>query len=341
MQQNGCILQFACFFCLNEASERGLSILAYLLSGLLLLWYGGNAFVRGSVWIAKWLNVSQLMIGLTLVGLGSSLPELMTSVTAALNGAPGLVVGNIVGSNIANVLLILAIAALIRPIVCRPLAFYRDAFALVVGTVAGTTLIFYGYIGRVSGGILLSGIAVYIILVYRSERLRLSHAGELRIERAKAAVSAEAMGKAIVLVLGGLCAVISGAWLLVTGASELALLWGVSKTFVGLTIVAIGTSLPELVITGIASLRGRSDIALGNILGSNMFNILAILGMTAIVSPFGVPPTLKTFDVLVMLAATAVLIISAATNMRVTRWEGGALLAGYAIFLFMRAKIAA
>ena len=315
-------------------------IVTYLLIGLLLLWYGGNAFVRGSVGIATRLNVSQLMIGLTLVGFGTSLPELMTSVTAAIDGAPGLAVGNIVGSNIANVLLILATAALIRPIVCKPQAFYRDAVALVVGTIAGTGLIFYGYIGRLQGGILLAGIAVYIVLVYRLERLRPSHAGELFIEGAKTAAPAEVLGKAFVLVIGGLCAVVSGAWLLVAGAKELALLWGVSRTFIGLTIVAIGTSLPELAITGIASLRGRSDVALGNVVGSNMFNILAVLGATAIVSPFDLPPELKAFDVVIMLAATAVLIISAATNMRVTRMEGGFLLAGYAIFLFMRAKIA-
>ena len=315
-------------------------IVAYLLCGLLLLWFGGNAFVRGSVGVATQLKVSQLMIGLTLVGFGTSLPELMTSVTAAVNGAPGMAVGNIVGSNIANVLLILAAAALIRPIVCQPEAFYRDAVALILGTVAGTALIFYGHIGRLLGGILLAGIVVYIMLVYRLEQRRLSHSGEIHIEEAQAASSTEALGKAIVLVIGGLCAVTLGAWLLVRGATELALVWGVSKTFIGLTIVAIGTSLPELAITGIASLRGRSDVALGNIIGSSMFNILAILGLTAIVSPLDVPPELDAFDVVVMLVATGVLIVTAATNLRVTRWEGGVLLVGYALFLFLRTKFA-
>lgn len=316
-------------------------ILASLLGGLLLLWLGGEAFVRGSVAVATRLNVSQLMIGLTLVGFGTSLPELTTSVTAALAGAPGLAVGNVVGSNIANVLLILAVAALIRPVSCRPEAFYHDAAALAAATVIGTAFIVFGYLGRLHGLILLAGLIAYFVLVYFRERTRPSPSSKKLIGEVQVVAPVpETLFRAITLVFGGLSAVVGGAWLLVAGATELALLWGVSKTFVGLTIVAVGTSLPELVITSVASLRGRSDVALGNIMGSNMFNILAVLGVTAMVAPIEVPRELEVFDLIVMLAATALLIISAATGTRVQRWEGGALLAAYVAFMAVRTTIA-
>lgn len=297
--------------------------------------------MRGSVTVATRLKVSQLMIGLTLVGFGTSLPEMTTSVTAALAGAPGLAVGNVVGSNIANVLLILAVAALINPVNSRPEAFYRDAIALAAATVIGTVLIFFGDIGRIHGLILLAGLAAYIVLVYLAERQRPSPAGKVLAGEAQVVEpKPETLLRAVILVIGGLAAVVGGAWLFVFGATKLALVWGVSKTFIGLTVVAVGTSLPELVITGVASLRGRSDVALGNIMGSNMFNILAVLGVTALVAPFEVPPELRMFDLLVMLAATALLIVSAATNHRVTRWEGCGLLAAYVAFTAVRAGIA-
>jgi len=317
-----------------------LIILTSLLSGLLLLWLGAEGFVRGSVAVAMRLNVSQLMIGLTLVGFGTSLPELVTSVTAALAGAPGLAVGSVVGSNIANVLLILAVAALINPVSSRPDAFYRDAIALAAATVIGTAFIFFGDIGRIHGLILLAGLTAYIVLVYLAERRRPSPAGKVLADEAlDLEPRPETLLSAVILVIGGLAAVIGGAWVFVLGATKLALTWGVSKTFIGLTVVAVGTSLPELVITCVASLHGRSDVALGNIIGSNIFNILAVLGVTALVTPFNVPPELKTFDLLVMLAATALLIVSAATNRRITRWEGCGLLAVYVAFAAVRAGI--
>lgn len=318
-----------------------LIILTSLVGGIVLLWLGGEAFVRGSVAVATRLNVSQLMIGLTLVGFGTSLPELMTSVTAALGGAPGLAVGNVVGSNIANVLLILAVAALINPVISRPEAFYRDAIALAAATIIGTAFIFLEHIGRIQGLILFAGLLAYLVVVYVAERPRPSPAGKVLVGEAKVVESKpETMLIALLMVMGGLSAVVGGAWLFVYGATKLALLWGVSKTFIGLTIVAVGTSLPELVITSVASFRGKSDVALGNIVGSNMFNILGILGLTALVAPFKVPPELRLFDLVVKLAASALLILTATTNKRVTRWEGFGLLAAYVAFTAVRATIA-
>jgi cation:H+ antiporter len=316
-------------------------IFASLLGGFLLLWLGGEAFVRGSVAIALRLNISQLTIGLTLVGFGTSLPELITSVTAALRGAPALSVGNVVGSNIANVLLILAIAALIRPLSCAPEAFHRDTVALAAATIMGTAFIYFGYIGHLNGLILLAGLVAYIFLVYLQDQTRLSPAGRLLAGKAQVSetVPATMIGAAI-LVTGGLTAVLGGAWMVVSGATNLALTLGVSKTFIGLTIVAVGTSLPELAVTGIASLRGRSDVALGNVIGSNMFNILGILGITAMVVPINVPPALGAFDLLALLGATALLIVTAMTNRRVSRWEASALLLVYVAFIALRTNIA-
>jgi cation:H+ antiporter len=316
-------------------------LIASLIGGLLLLWLGGEAFVRGSVAVAQRLNVSQLMIGLTLVGFGTSLPELVTSVTAAIDGSSGLAVGNVIGSNIANVLLIMAIAALIKPLVCRPDAFYRDATALTLATIVGTAFIFSGSVTRPDGVILLVGLAIYIALVYIRERPQPGPAGEILIGEAQVAERPpETLLRAGALVVSGLAAVVGGAWLLVNGAVELALIWGVSKTYIGLTIVAIGTSLPELVITAVASLRGRSDVALGNIMGSNMFNTLAILGVTALVEPIDVPVDLESLDIAAMLAATFLLIATAATGMRVQRWEGAALLAAYVAYMVARTGVA-
>ncbi len=316
-------------------------IFASLLGGFFLLWLGGEAFVRGSIAVAVRLKVSQLTIGLTLVGFGTSLPELITSVTAALRGAPALAVGNIVGSNIANVLLILAIAALIRPLSCAPEAFYRDTLALAASTIIGMAFIYFGYIGRLNGLILLAGLAAYILLVYLQDQTRLSSASRLLISKAQVSETAPTTMKgATILVISGLTAVIGGAWMVVSGATNLALILGVSKTFIGLTIVAIGTSLPELAVTGIASLRGQSDVALGNIIGSNMFNILGILGITAMVVPINVPPELSLFDLLALLSATALLIITASTNKRVSRWEASTLLLVYVAFTALRTNFA-
>ncbi len=310
-------------------------------AGILLLWFGGEYFVRGSVGLARRLNLSELMIGLTLVGFGTSLPEMTTSISAALSGAPGLSVGNVVGSNIANILLILGVAALIHPVVCQPTAFYRDAVALTLATLAATALILFGHIGTLSGLLLFAGLAGYILLTFLQERSKDGPAGEMLAAESEAAGPVpDSLFLTLISIAGGLAGVVGGAWLLVEGATALALSWGVSKTFIGLTIVAVGTSLPELVITAVASLKKQSDVALGNIIGSNMFNLLGILGVTALVTPIDVPPDLLTLDLAVMVGATAILIITAATSFKVVRWEACILLGGYIAYNIVRAQIA-
>lgn len=313
----------------------------FLVSGLVLLWLGGEFFIRGSVAVAQRLNVSQLMIGLTLVGFGTSLPELVTSVTAALTGAPGLAVGNVVGSNIANILLILGIGAMLRPVVCRPDAFTRDVTALALATALATGLIVYGQVERWHGAILLGSLIAYIFFVYRHERRDPGPAGRVLAGEAQVAEPAsDSVLVASVLVIAGLTGIAGGAWLLVTGATQLAVFWEVSGTFIGLTIVALGTSLPELVVTVVASLRGRADVALGNVIGSNMFNSLAILGATSVVTPIAVPSNLRAFDLTVMVAATLLLIMTAATQMRVRQSEGALFVGAYVGYTILRTSFA-
>ncbi len=309
--------------------------------GVLLLWFGGEVFVRGSVAVARRFKVSQLMIGLTLVGFGTSLPELVTSVTAALDGAPGLAVGNVVGSNLANVLLILGAVAAIRPVVCDPEPFFRDAGALAVATAFATGLILFGHINRLSASILVLGLIVYIALVYRQERTKPGPAKDVLVGEAEIAETPlESLTVTTAMVIIGLASVVGGAWVLVSGATALAISWGVSRTFMGLTIVAIGTSLPELVISGVAAFRGRSDVALGNIMGSNMFNLLAILGLTSVVVPIDVPPELRLFDLATMVAATVVLIVMASTKLSISRLEGMLFLIAYMVYSGLRAHVA-
>jgi cation:H+ antiporter len=300
--------------------------LAMLAAGLVLLVLGGELLVRGAVRSAAALGVSPLLIGLTLVGFGASTPELVTSVQAALVGSPGVAVGNVVGSNICNILLILGLAALIRPVVAEPRGFRRDGPVLAAATVIGLGVVLWGEIGRLAGVVLVGLLVAYVVGAYLSERSAAREGDPLPVAPRGLAVG-------LPMALAGLALVVVGADWLVDGAITLARGWGVSETLIGLTIVAVGTSLPELTASVIAAIRGQSDVAFGNIVGSNIYNILGILGVTALVKPLEVPQAIVAFDGWVMLAATAAMIAFAYSGALVTRREGGAMLAGYATYL--------
>jgi len=297
-----------------------------ILGGLAGLVIGGELLVRGAVRTAGALGVSPLIIGLTLVGFGTSTPELVTSVQAALLGSPGVAVGNIVGSNICNILLILGVAALIRPVDAEPRGLRRDGPALAAATLIGLAAILWGDLGRVVGAGFVAALLGYLLWLYASERRRADAANEPPPER-------KGLWSGLPLTLAGLALVVIGADWLVTAAIALAQVWQVSDSLIGLTIVAVGTSLPELTASVAAAARGRGDVALGNIVGSNIFNILGILGVTALVEPLAAPAEIIAFDVWVMVAATAALIWVAATGARVTRGEGALLLGGYGVYL--------
>lgn len=302
----------------------------FVAGGLIGLGLGGDMLVRGAVALATLWRVSPLVIGLTLVGFGTSVPELVTSLQAALAGSPGIAVGNVVGSNIGNVLLILGIGAVLAPIAVARSALLRDGSVMALASVALVALVLGGTLGRAGGALGLLMLAIYVIATIRIERRRVTAAGAIYAAEADL-VARPATGAAAAagLTLAGLVLTILAARLLVTGAIGIAQLVGLSEAVIGLTVVAIGTSLPELVTTVIAARRNQGDVALGNILGSNIFNILGILGVTALVLPLQVPARIAETDIWVMLAATVALLVFAATGGRIDRREGAVLLAAY------------
>jgi len=305
-----------------------------LLGGIALLLLGAEGLVRGGVSLARRLGVSPLLIGLVLVGFGTSTPELVASLRAALAGSPGIAVGNVVGSNIANILLILGVSAVIRPLACEPRALSRDGAMLAFASLIGAAVMLSGALGRVAGAALLLLLAGYIVQTYRRERVAPDASAEMHAQEATAGEPGPAsLGGALALALSGLAATVAGADLLVDGALVLARAHGIPETVIGLTLVAVGTSLPELATSAVAALRGQSDVALGNILGSNIYNILGILGLTALVRPIAVPAEILRLDLWVMLATVAVLLVFARTGRRLTRGEGVCLLAFYGLYL--------
>ncbi|MET4104163.1 cation:H+ antiporter [Roseovarius sp. MBR-78] len=312
-----------------------------LAGGLVLLIAGGDLLVRGAVRVAERLGVSPLVIGLTLVGFGTSTPELVTSVQAALAGAPGIAWGNIVGSNIANILLIAGVSALVFPIIVAAPALKRDAGVMLAVAALFTALAAFVPMSRGLGAAFLLALAAYTALAFRQERA--SDGGALHDKQTALAAldPALAPGPArrgallvpLLLTLGGLALVIGGGAALVRGAVALAQSFAIPETVIGLTIVAIGTSMPELVTSVMAALRRQGDVAFGNIVGSNIINILGIGGITALIAPTPVPAAIAGFDAPVMLAVTVLLVVVAATGLRIARSEGALLLAGYALYL--------
>lgn len=308
---------------------------ALIISGLIGLVIGGEMLVRGAVSAAKAFGISPMVIGLTLVGFGTSTPELVTSLQAALAGSPGIAMGNVVGSNIGNILLILGIAALIAPIAVNPAAFKRDGTVVVLATAACLAAVLVGDVGRITGVLFLLALAAYLSFTLVSERRASGSAATAVYEAEADAIpgSDQSLGVALALVVVGLVVTIVAARFLVSGAVSAAQAVGISETVIGLTIVAIGTSMPELVTSIIAVRKGQGEVALGNVLGSNIFNILAILGITALVQPMTVPQEIIRLDIWVMCAATALLVFVARTGWRIGRLEAGLMLVCYIGYL--------
>jgi cation:H+ antiporter len=305
-----------------------------LAGGLVLLFLGGSALVRGAVSVARRAGLSPLVIGLTLVGFGTSMPELLTSVDAALAGSPGIALGNVVGSNIANILLVLGMAALIYPMRVSSVAFRRDGALVMAASVICVGVFFIGDIGRVVGLSLLGLLGAYVYLMYRQESgtgvgAVVHQAADSDLARAKP----DKLWIGLIALIGGIALTMAGARLMVGSSIALAEIAGLSETVIGLTIVAIGTSLPELVTSVVAAFRREADIALGNVIGSNVFNVLGILGVTVLVQPLTVPAEMLGLDVWVMLAATVVLVIFAVSAWRISRWEGALLLGAYGAYV--------
>lgn len=301
--------------------------------GLVLLVVGGELLVRGAVASAKALGVSPLLIGLTLVGFGTSTPELVTSVTAALNGSPGIAVGNVVGSNIANILLILGLSAVIYPMAVNPKGFKRDAIMLVASAVACAAVVLYGRMGPIAGTLFIAGLIAYLVYVYRQEKTAPDEAAVVAEHRSEdARAGPKTMVLSVVMAAVGIAVTIYGARFLVSGAIELAKSYGISDTIIGLTVVAVGTSMPEFVTSVMAAIRKHADVAYGNIIGSNIFNVLFILGATSFIQPIDIPAQIARFDIWVMLATTALLVVFARTGIKLQRWEGFVFISCYVAY---------
>lgn len=302
-----------------------------LLLGIGLLTVGGEALIRGALALAARFGISPLLSGLLIVGFGTSTPELVVSLDAAINQRPDIALGNVVGSNIANILLILGLCAAITPLAVKPIALYRDAVVMVSATVLLLLLAHGGVLGRAEGLAFLAGLLAYLTWAYRSEVVHESPSSEVRLAESQEMTALPAsMLLTIVAVLGGLGLLIAGSRVLITGAVGMAENLGVSEAVIGLTMVAVGTSLPELTVGVIAALRRHADVAVGNILGSNIFNVLGILGLAAMVEPLAVNPRILGFDQWVMLGSALTLPLFLLIGARLSRAEGLALLLGYA-----------
>lgn len=311
-------------------------------AGLVLLFASAEVLVRGAVTIARRLGLSPLLIGLTLVGFGTSSPELLASLTAALEGSPGIALGNVVGSNICNILLILGATAVLSPLATRRGAVGRDIAVLLATSVALVVICLLGRIGRLEGAAFVAALVAYISCAYRQEVGRRVPSAELHRAEAREVPSLHRrLPTALALTALGLLGLSGGAYLLVNAAIALARQYGLSETVIGLTLVAIGTALPELATSVVAALHRHPDVALGNVLGSNIYNILGIAGTTALVQPIAVPAEIARTDVWVMLASTLVLTALVHFRQGIARWQGGLLLLAYVCYLGLLAAAAA
>lgn len=295
--------------------------------GLVALLGGGEYLVRGASSIAQRMHLSPMVIGLTVVGFGTSAPELLVSVQAALAGQPGLAIGNVLGSNIANILLILGVSAAIAALVIPIRQVWRDLGFLLCATAMIWVMLLDGTISRLDGIILVIGLIAFLTSAFLL--------GDPEVPDEDQPVAA--IGVALLMTLGGLVALVVGARLLVDSASEIARTFGVSEAVIGLTVVAVGTSLPELATSVIAALRRQTDIAVGNVIGSNIFNIFSILGITALITPIPADPRFATVDMLWVAGTSVALVVLALTLKGVPRWAGFGLLAVYALYVGMTA----
>ena len=292
------------------------------LIGLVLLYYGAEYLVRGGSAIAARSCVSPLVIGLTLVAFGTSAPELFVSTGAALHGLGDICVGNVVGSNICNIALILGLSALVAPLAVNVELFKRDLPIMVLAAVALTAVcLFCGAIGRIVGALFTLCIVVYTIFGIRSASVKCD-----------ACLPEMSRGMAYLAVFGGLLALIVGSKLILAGAVAIEKHFGVADEFVALTVVAVGTSLPELATSVVAAKKGEADIAIGNVVGSNIFNIFGILGVSALLKPVAIEG-MGWVDFGMMLATAVLLWLLFGVRGRLGRMEGSILLAVYCGYL--------
>lgn len=293
--------------------------------GLVALFFGGEFLVKGATGVARHFRLSPIVIGLTVVGFGTSAPELLVSLQAALEGQPAIAIGNVVGSNIANILLILGISVLIAPLVIPVKKLWRDFGFMLAATGILWLMLVNGSISRLEGLILMAGLIAFLIVAFVTGK-------------EEPDVNADPLPpqwKAWAYTLGGLVVLVIGARLLVDSSIIIARQFGISEAVIGLTIVAVGTSLPELATSVIAAYRKHTEIAVGNIVGSNIFNIFGILGVTALIAPIPADPRFAAIDMPWAAGAAGGLVVLAIILGGFPRIAGVALLGGYGLYLFL------
>lgn len=310
--------------------------------GLAALVTGAEALVRGASRLAVSWGISPLVVGLTVVAFGTSAPEMAVSVGAALAGSTVLAIGNVVGSNIANVLLILGLSALIAPLLVHEQVIRQEIPILIGASLVVVAMALDGNIGRVEAALLFAGVIAYTVFLVVQSRRAYRDAEDAFASEIPTTSWDRHWSVQTLLVVGGLGLLVLGADWLVGAAVAFAKLLGVSDLVIGLTVVAVGTSMPEIATSLIAALRGQRDIAVGNVVGSNIFNLLAVLGAAGVVSAGGlaVPDAARNFDLWVMLAVALACLPIVLTGREIARWEGGLFLGYYAAYLLYLALAA-
>lgn len=301
------------------------------IGGLALLLFGGEVLIRGAVGLAKRVGISPFIVGLTIIGFGTSAPEMVVSVDAALSGSPGIAVGNVIGSNIANILLIVGSAALFVPLAVHPDALKRDGTMMAFATVLFIAIALMGTATWYHGVVSIIVLGAYLTYSVFSDRQRNDATAQLHRDKGEQLQSGlpDKMW-VMLLALGiGLAALVAGSRFAVIGASAIAREAGISEEVIGITLVAFGTSLPELATAMVAAARKQADVCIGNVIGSNIFNLLGITGAAAIAAPLPFAASVVSFDIWVLLAVTVLFMWFMLTGRRIQRWEGAVLLLLY------------
>lgn len=309
--------------------------IALLVGGLVLLVFAGDYLVKGAVGLAENLNIPPLIIGLTIVAFGTSAPELFISLQSAFNGVDDIAVGNVIGSNIANVLLVMGLPALIAVIPADQRGLSRNASIMLVFTLAFMWMISDGMLSRIEAAALFAGLLVFLgaQIVRARAIMKAGDEEEIPDYHEEVGDAPHSANRIAMYLLGGIIGLPLAAHFTVTGASSIATAFGVSEAVIGLTIVAIGTSLPELATSFMAAWRKEGDVALGNIIGSNIFNLAAIMGVTGMVVPLSIAPVLISYDMWVMLGVSLLLAILCFAKITTGKLLGGAMLVAYVAYI--------
>lgn len=303
----------------------------YIIGGLVLLIFGGDYLVKGASGIALRLDLSPMLVGITVVALGTSAPELLVSVGAALKGKPDIAMGNVVGSNIANVALILGCTALIFPIAVKKRTFQFDWVVMMGASVLIYVMAINGVLGRVEGLVCIVLLIAYIVYSYTRERRKANP----EVPAIEVDANSRPLYVWLLIVLGGSVALVFGANWLVEGAELVARNFGVSDRVIAITLVAFGTSLPELSASVIAAFKGQKDISLGNIIGSNLYNLLAIIGVTVLIQPIEVSEKIMEVDIWWMIGTSFAIVPLGIIGMRIGRVAGAVLLLAYITYIYI------